>query len=122
MEAEIVSRTKKKQEVEELQRLGAALITLTVTQTVGGGFVTAYSNALTTVPATSIVGLVDLDMPLLLYPFTDVIAFGADHSTIGASTFGVTSHESVAICPVPSPPWSVNPPLGRTLMLRSTPL
>ena len=28
MEAEIVSRTKKKQEVEELQRLGAALITL----------------------------------------------------------------------------------------------
>ncbi len=33
----------------------AALITLTVTQTVGGGFVTAYSNALTTVPATSTV-------------------------------------------------------------------
>jgi hypothetical protein len=30
-----------------------------------------------------IVGLVDLDMPLLLYPFTDVIAFGADHSTVG---------------------------------------
>ena len=28
--------------------------------------------------------LVDLDMPLLLYPFTDVTAFGADHSTIGA--------------------------------------
>ena len=37
-----------------------------------------------TVPASSIVGLVDLDMPLLLYPFTDVTAFGADHSTIGA--------------------------------------
>jgi len=33
----------------------AALITLTVTQTVGGGYVTAYSNALTTVPATSTV-------------------------------------------------------------------
>ncbi|HYC94842.1 MAG TPA: M20/M25/M40 family metallo-hydrolase, partial [Sphingomicrobium sp.] len=37
-----------------------------------------------TVPAQSIVGLVDLDMPMLLYPFTDVVAFGADHSTIGA--------------------------------------
>jgi hypothetical protein len=33
----------------------AALITLTVTQTVGGGFVTAYSNALTVAPATSTV-------------------------------------------------------------------
>ena len=38
-----------------------------------------------TVPSQSIVGLVDLDMPLLLYPFTDVTAFGADHSTIGAT-------------------------------------
>lgn len=33
----------------------AALVTVTVTQTVGGGFVTAYSNALTAVPATSTV-------------------------------------------------------------------
>ena len=36
-----------------------------------------------TVPIGQIVGNVDLDMPLLLYPFTDVIAFGANHSTIG---------------------------------------
>jgi Zn-dependent M28 family amino/carboxypeptidase len=36
-----------------------------------------------TVPGKQIVGNVDLDMPLLLYPFTDVIAFGADHSTLG---------------------------------------
>jgi len=33
----------------------AAVVTVTVTQTVGGGFVTAFSNALTTVPATSTV-------------------------------------------------------------------
>ena len=33
----------------------AALVTVTVTQTVGVGFVTAYSSALTTVPATSTV-------------------------------------------------------------------
>lgn len=31
----------------------AAVVTITVTQTVGGGYVTAYSNALTAVPATS---------------------------------------------------------------------
>jgi len=33
----------------------AALVTVTVTQTVGGGFVTAYSDALTVAPATSTV-------------------------------------------------------------------
>ena len=33
----------------------AAVVTVTVTQTVGGGYVTAYSNALTAVPATSTV-------------------------------------------------------------------
>ena len=36
-----------------------------------------------TVPAASIIGNVDLDMPLLLYPFADVIAFGANHSSLG---------------------------------------
>jgi hypothetical protein len=35
-----------------------------------------------TVPIGKIAGLVDLDMPLLLYPFTDVIAFGSEHSTV----------------------------------------
>src|SRR5690606_27765164 len=34
------------------------------------------------VPVDRIVGNVDLDMPLLLYPFTDLIAFGAGHSSI----------------------------------------
>lgn len=36
-----------------------------------------------TVPVGKIVGNVDLDMPMLLYPFTDVVAFGAGHSTLG---------------------------------------
>lgn len=36
-----------------------------------------------TVPIDRIVGNVGLDMPLLLYPFSDVIAFGANHSTLG---------------------------------------
>ena len=33
-------------------------------------------------PVKQIVAAVDLDMPLLLYDFTDVVAFGADHSTV----------------------------------------
>ncbi|HEX6396987.1 MAG TPA: M28 family metallopeptidase [Steroidobacteraceae bacterium] len=35
-----------------------------------------------TVPIRQIVGNVDLDMPLLTYEFTDVVAFGANHSNI----------------------------------------
>ena len=56
-----------------------------------------------TVPADSIVGLVDLDMPLLLYPFTDVIAFGADHSTIGAAVAEAGRSMGVAVSPDPMP-------------------
>jgi hypothetical protein len=35
-----------------------------------------------TVPLQQIAGLVNLDMPLLLYPFQDVIPFGAEHSNL----------------------------------------
>jgi hypothetical protein len=56
-----------------------------------------------TVPPESIVGLVDLDMPLLLYPFTDVTAFGADHSTIGATVVEAGKSMGVAVSPDPMP-------------------
>ncbi|MGI8932218.1 MAG: M28 family peptidase, partial [Sphingomicrobium sp.] len=56
-----------------------------------------------TVPAKAIVGLVDLDMPLLLYPFTDVIAFGADHSTIGASVAAAGRSMGIQVTPDPMP-------------------
>lgn len=48
-----------------------------------------------TVPVDSIISEVNLDMPLLLYEFGDVIAFGAEHSSLGdtvrqaAQTFGI---------------------------------
>jgi len=56
-----------------------------------------------TVPATSIVGLVDLDMPLLLYNFTDVVAFGAEHSTLAATAASAGKSMGVAIAPDPMP-------------------
>jgi Zn-dependent M28 family amino/carboxypeptidase len=43
----------------------------------------SYFASNPTVPVAKIAAAVDLDMPLLLYRFTDVIAFGADHSTVG---------------------------------------
>ena len=63
----------------------------------------SYFASHPTVPANSIVGLVDLDMPLLLYPFTDVIAFGADHSTIGASVAEAGRSMGIAVSPDPMP-------------------
>jgi hypothetical protein len=56
-----------------------------------------------TVPAQSIVGLVDLDMPLLLYSFTDVTAFGADHSTIGATVAEAGKSMGLTVSPDPMP-------------------
>src|SRR4029453_8303567 len=56
-----------------------------------------------TVPATTIVGLVGLDRPVLLYPFTDVTAFGADHSTIGATVAEAGRSMGIGVAPDPMP-------------------
>ena len=61
-----------------------------------------YANH-STVPSQNIVGVVDLDMPLLLYPFTDVTAFGADHSTIGAAVVEAGRSMGVSVSPDPMP-------------------
>ena len=63
----------------------------------------AYLAAHPTVPANQIVGLVNLDMPLLLYDFTDVVAFGAEHSTIAkaVATAGASMKVGVASDPMP---------------------
>jgi Zn-dependent M28 family amino/carboxypeptidase len=55
------------------------------------------------VPIEKIVGNVDLDMPLLLYPFTDVIAFGADHSTLGQQVAQAVAPMKVRLSPDPMP-------------------
>lgn len=56
-----------------------------------------------TVPAASIVGNVDLDMPVLLYPFTDVVAYGADHSTLGPIVAAAVKPMQVSLSPDPIP-------------------
>lgn len=59
------------------------------------------------VPIGKIVGNVDLDMPLLLYPFTDVIAFGADHSTLGPMVAAAVAPLGIALSPDPMPEQSI---------------
>nr|WP_277622796.1 M20/M25/M40 family metallo-hydrolase [Sphingomonas telluris] len=62
-----------------------------------------YFSAHPTVPAERIVGLVDLDMPLLLYDFTDVVAFGFEHSTIAKAVAEAGKGMNVAVSPDPMP-------------------
>jgi Zn-dependent M28 family amino/carboxypeptidase len=56
-----------------------------------------------TVPAKSIVADVDLDMPILTYEFTDVVAFGADRSSIGPSVKRAAGRMNVKLSPDPMP-------------------
>jgi len=65
----------------------------------GAGYLAAHP----TVPANQIVGLVNLDMPLLLYDFTDVVAFGAEHSTIAKAVAAAGAGMKVGVAPDPMP-------------------
>ncbi len=66
-----------------------------------------YFAAHPSVPLDSLVGLVNLDMPLLLYDFTDVIAFGGEHSTIGETVAEAAGAMNVAVTPDPMPEQSL---------------
>lgn len=55
------------------------------------------------VPIADIVSVVDLDQPMLLYDFTDVIAFGGDHSTMGEAISRAAAKAGVGVSPDPMP-------------------
>lgn len=56
-----------------------------------------------TVPKRSIVANVNLDMPILSYDFTDIIAFGADRSTIGGAVQRAASSLGLGVTADPDP-------------------
>lgn len=62
-----------------------------------------YFAANPTVPIGQIIGAVDLDMPMLLYPFTDVIAFGGDHSTVARDIAAAARSMGIKVSPDPMP-------------------
>ncbi|HEX8572532.1 MAG TPA: M28 family metallopeptidase [Allosphingosinicella sp.] len=55
------------------------------------------------VPGGKVAAVVNLDMPVLLYDFTDVIAFGAEHSTMGAAVERASRGMGVALSEDPLP-------------------
>jgi len=56
-----------------------------------------------TVPLNSIVANVNLDMPVLLYDFADVVAFGATHSTLGDTVSKAAEKYDTQQSPDPMP-------------------
>lgn len=54
-----------------------------------------------TVPLDKIVANVNLDMPVLLYNFADVVAFGAEHSTLGDVVKKAAGHYGIKSSPDP---------------------
>jgi Zn-dependent M28 family amino/carboxypeptidase len=56
-----------------------------------------------TVPIGQVVANVNLDMPVLLYPFTDVVAFGANHSSIGPLVASAVEPMGIRLAPDPMP-------------------
>jgi Zn-dependent M28 family amino/carboxypeptidase len=56
------------------------------------------------VPADGkVVGVVNLDMPILTYDFQDVVAFGAEHSTLGLIVEQAAKSAGIALSPDPLP-------------------
>ncbi len=63
----------------------------------------AYMAASPLSPMDEVAGLVNLDMPVLTYDFTDVVAFGAEESTLGELTRVAAAAEGVTLSPDPVP-------------------
>lgn len=50
-----------------------------------------------------LIGVVNLDMPVLTYDFQDVVAFGAEHSTMGPAVSRAVAQAGVRLSPDPMP-------------------
>ena len=50
-----------------------------------------------------VVGVVNMDMPIVTYDFQDVVAFGGEHSTIGAAIARAIASEGIKLSPDPAP-------------------
>lgn len=56
-----------------------------------------------TLPKASLVGNVNLDMPIVTYDFKDVVAFGAERSSIGPAVARAGASMGIALVPDPQP-------------------
>jgi hypothetical protein len=88
---------------ESGQRPRRSILFLTVTGEEKGLLGAQYFARNPTLGARAMVANVDLDMPILFYDFTDVIAFGSDRSGIGPAVKRAAGRMGVALSPDPMP-------------------
>ena len=50
-----------------------------------------------------VVGAVNLDMPIVTYDFQDMVAYGADHSTVGKAVAEAIASQGIKLSPDPAP-------------------
>ncbi|MEL6364050.1 MAG: M28 family metallopeptidase [Pseudomonadota bacterium] len=85
------------------ERPKRSIIFLAVTAEEKGLLGAEYWTNNPTVPIENVVANVNLDMPVLLYDFEDVVAFGAERSSLGPITERAAGKLGVALSPDPMP-------------------
>ncbi|WP_444918690.1 M28 family metallopeptidase [Microbulbifer sp. JMSA003] len=89
--------------VESGQNPRRSLLFVAVTAEEKGLLGSDYFAEYPTVPLESIVANINLDMPMLLYPFRDIIAFGAEHSSLGRVAEEAANRSGLKLSPDPMP-------------------
>lgn len=87
----------------EQGKLKRSVIFLAVTGEEKGLLGAGYFASNPTVPIDGIVANINLDMPLFLYPFADVVAFGAEHSDLKEYVARAAGGAGVQLSPDPMP-------------------
>ncbi len=87
----------------ERDQLKRSVLFLAVTAEEKGLLGAGYFARHPTVPIDSIVANINLDMPLFTYPFADVVAFGAEHSTLKDYVDRAAAAAGIELSPDPMP-------------------
>ena len=80
-----------------------SVIVLAVTAEEKGLLGADYFAHFPTVPKDKIVANVNLDMPIMLHSFSDVVAFGAEHSSLGPIATAAVAAAGLELSPDPFP-------------------
>jgi hypothetical protein len=89
--------------VDSGQRPKRSILFVALTGEEKGLFGSEYLSKYPEPAGTRLVANVNLDEPLMTYDFTDVIAFGAEHSTIGETVARAAAQIGVKLSPDPMP-------------------
>lgn len=89
--------------VESGQKPKRSILFVALTAEEKGLYGSEYLATYPTLAGHKVVANVNLDMPILTYDFKDVIAFGAEHSTVGEAVARAAKAEGLTLSPDPQP-------------------